>query len=254
MSSRLFNEYSRFEDAIIDKFNSQPFYKYGLCTRMNADQVRYYLVQIGFIAQNFVKWYETAKLGMHDEEAKEVVRVILRSEIPRKGPTHQDDRFADLMLAGIVPEELLKAQPTECTKEVVDRLFGIVLDRPSHHADLHALVVLRVAGEILVAEQYKHIVAHWHMTLKLNMDHSRFFVPHMLHDMKGRGGRRGHAGAFDKVLGRLICNPEALRVAKEAAALAELTRSTIHNQFTATASTRKGIPGIPGACGKRDRK
>ena len=253
MSSSLFQLYSRFEDSIIDQFNRQPFYQQGICTRLSADQVRYYLLQIGFIAQNFVKWYETAKLGMTDDEGKEVVRTILRSEIPRKGPTHQDDRFADLVLAGIDPEEILAAQPTQHTEDVVSNLFAIVLNHPPRHFDLHALIILRVAGEILVAEQYKHIVAHWNITLGLDLGQSRFFVPHMLHDQKNRGGSRGHAGVFDKVLSRLICNTETLEIAQEAAILAERTRSSIHNQFVFMVNTKNGIAGIPHANPKQKR-
>ena len=243
MSARLFNTYSKLEDeVIIPEWHGQPFYARGVCDRMDADQVRCYLVQIGFIANNFVRWYETAKQAIGDEEGKEVIRTILRSEIPQKGPTHQDDRFADLLLARLSPQAILNTPPTGQTQETVDQLFRLIRYRDVARFDLSVLVTLRVAGEILVAEQYAHIIRHWTHTLHLQEEQSRFFVPHMVHDRKS--GSRGHTGVFDKVLRRLICNKGALYAAMEAAYRAAAARASIHAQFVAADSTLMGMPGI----------
>jgi len=256
MSAELFRRYSRHEDGVIGQFNNRHFYKTGMFNQFSADQVRYYLLQLGFIAQNFLKWYQQSALGITDPEAREVIRQIMRSEVPQDGPTHQEDRFADLALLGLSRRMILNTSPTPDTQRVVDRLFDITrYTQRAPHFDLSILVMLRVAGEILVAEQYKPILGHWNITFGLQPKQSRFFLPHIAHDQKR--GSKGHAGAFDKVLTRLIRNENALRIAMMAAETAESVRSSFNIQFVAMTGRSghiRNIPGVPATKVRRARR
>lgn len=227
MKNEFFDEYSRFEDGLRKRFHSHPF-----CARfakLTWVEFTGYLCQLGFLSQEFVKWYETAKLGMKSEDAREVVRKILRDEIPSQGPTHQDDRFSDLTELLQVPAYgLFTEEPSPSTVRAIKRLYRLICPTQDHY-DLRALVALRVAGEVLVAEQYKPVVDYMRDRLRIDPRHSRFYRPHYEHDLKG--AESGHTDSFDPLLSKLIAGDEELAIAKEAAQAAFEVRFRMHNQF-----------------------
>lgn len=229
MSRELFAQYSEFEDGLRKRFHEHPIYR--TFASWSEEQFHCYLLQIGFIAQNFVKWYETAKLGLSSEQAREVIRHILRDEIPQDLPTHQDERQFDLHLIGISPIRALNTRPSTRTQQTIQRLYELVAYPQDDH-DLRVMITLRMAGEVLVAEQYRHIVRYMKTRLGINPKQSRFFVPHYVHDLKGKQAEEGgHTDAFDLLLAEMITDERTLSVAKEAASLAYEARSGIHDQF-----------------------
>lgn len=223
MKNEFFDEYNRFEDTLIARFHKHSFYQ-GFKT-LSREQFRCYLLQVGFISEHFVHWYEVAKFRLNSEVAKEVVRVILRDEIPAHGPTHQDDRQYDLRMLNIYPFGM----STRRTRRTIRRLFHLINSRDDAYNDLWILVVLRVAGEVLVSEQYKHVIEYAEQALKNDMCQSRFYVPHYEHDRKRKGA--GHTGEFDELLAELIDGERALQIAKEAAEAALVARLSITDQF-----------------------
>jgi hypothetical protein len=213
---------------------------------MSDDDFVRYLLQIGFIARDFVKWYEIAKQGVSDERAKEVVRNILRDEIPSQGPTHQDERLYDLAMMGVRRSRVLRTRPTKATREAVKRLYYLVRDGQDYQ-DLRIMVTLRVAGEVLVAEQYGHIVSEMHRRFTNTVGKSRFYEPHYRHDMKGSAEREdsaGHTDAFDALLSSMIKDEQSLRAAKQQARRAFYARSGIHDQFLPSHRMAKALTAV----------
>ena len=242
MKTNFFAEYSRFEDGLIQKFHAHPLYQ-GFHALPFAQFVNYVL-QISFIAQNFVKWYETAKLGMVSESAREIIRHILRDEIPSSGATHQDDRLYDLMLMGIGTERVRNVRPSAGTQKTIKRLYQLIR-YPQENYDLRVLIALRVAGEVLVAEQYRHIVEYMEHRLGISPEQSRFYAPHYEHDLKGVKSREsaGHADSFDVLLKEMISDQQTLEIAKATAQAAFEARSGIHDQFVRKLRSPKLIAG-----------
>lgn len=230
MSAQLFLQYSQFEDGLRKKFHTHPLYR--SFHKLSKEKFIEYLLQIGFIAQNFVKWYETSKLGMQSETAREVVREILRDEIPQGGTTHQDDRLYDLNLIGASTEQVRNTNPSVETRRTVERLYDLVR-YPQEDYDLRVMITLRIAGEVLVAEQYQHIIRYMRVGLGIQGSQSRFYFPHWQHDLKGAEveGKPGHTDSFDNLLEEMITDEWKLEVAKDAAERAFEARSGIHDQF-----------------------
>jgi hypothetical protein len=230
MSTTLFGRYSQFEDGLIRQFHAHPLYR--SFHKLSRGQFINYLLQIGFIAQNFVKWYETAKLGMQSETAREVIRHILRDEIPQSGFTHQDDRLYDLTLIGVSTEQVRNVVPSGVTCRTIERLYELVR-YPQEDYDLRVMITLRVAGEVLVAEQYQHIVRYMRVNFGIQPSQSRFYFPHWKHDLKGAKseGSAGHTDSFDQLLESMLTDERKLEVAMDAARKAFQARSGIHDQF-----------------------
>lgn len=224
-TNQFFDEFSAFEDSLIAQYHEHPLYRNFM--EVSREQFERYLLQIGFLSEYFVHWYEVAKSHLQSEAAREVVRTILRDEISPQGPTHQDDRRHDLQLLRVIP---WCRKPTRATRKTIRRLFTLVEPRDDF-TDLWILVVMRVAGEVLVSEQYRHVIEYAQMVLKTDMSQSRFYVPHYEHDKKRKESDKGHTGEFDELLVELLDSEEALAVAKEAALAAYAARVSINDQF-----------------------
>ncbi len=241
MSRELFDQYSQFEDNLRTAFHRHRIY--DSFATWSEEQFRRYLLQIGFIAQNFVRWYETAKQGMESEAAKEVIRGILREEIPQGAPTHQDERLHDLQLIGISAQRFRNTRPSWQTNRTIKYLFQLV-KYPQPDYDLRVMVTLRIAGEVLVAEQYRHIVRYMTKRLGINPRQSRFFREHYEHDLKGGANKNGHTEAFDRLLIEMIRTDHDLEVAMDAAVKAFHARSSINDQFLPTYKVGSAIAAI----------
>ena len=150
MKNPYYQRYAEFEDGLIARYAAHPIIR--RFSQLSYQAAIDYLLQLGHLSVVFVKWYEQAKLGLTREDAKEVVRHILRDEIPSNAPTHQDDRIYDLERFGLFREEALNSKPTRHTERMIARLFGLT-KYPQTDQDLRVMVSLRVAGELLVAEQ-----------------------------------------------------------------------------------------------------
>lgn len=68
--------YNEYENSLIREFHRHQFFKNF--SRLANETVIRFLLQLGYLSAEFVKWYERAKQGFEAEDAKEVVRHILR--------------------------------------------------------------------------------------------------------------------------------------------------------------------------------
>jgi len=222
----MFKKFSKFEDVLINKFNQHPLWA-QLPKRSNAFFIRL-LLQLGCISNHFVMWYEQAKLGINIEFGKELIRSILRDEVSRNLPTHQDNRLYDLIeKIGISKKLALSVKPSPTTQKTIKKLFNLVR-YPQSDYDLRVLVSLRIAGEVLVAETYRHIVPALTTRFSIKPRDSKFYYPHFKHDAKDA---KGHTDSFDKILKSLIIDERTLAIAKASAKKAFAIRLAFYDQF-----------------------
>lgn len=231
MVSKWTKEYNKYEDKLINDFNSHIFYKkYGTFTK---EEFTHYLLQLGHISSEFVKFIEVSKLPVKSEKGKEAVRSILRDEIPQKGPTHQDNRFSDLKMIGLTENQILYTPATKETKNYLQAIYELV-KYPQEHHDLRVLIALRVIGEVLVGETYRQVVVGLRKHYGMKPENSLFYTFHWQHDQKGGKGDEGgsgHVEYYDEVLSELITSKEKLEIAKEAALKAYNVRCKFQEQF-----------------------
>lgn len=231
MESKFVEEYNKYEDKLIKDFNNHIFYKkYGSFTK---EQFTHYLLQLGHISSEFVRFIEVAKLPIKSENGKEAVRSILRDEIPQKGPTHQDNRFSDLKMIGLTENQILYTPATKETEKYLQTIYDLV-KYPQENLDLKILIFLRVIGEVLVGETYRQVVVGLQKHYGMKPEKSLFYTFHWQHDQKGGKGDEGglgHVEYYDEVLSELITNKEKLAIAKEVALKAYNVRCKFQEQF-----------------------
>lgn len=216
----------RFEDRLIGQFRIGAFVR--ALQQMSDDEFQSFLIELGHLSSHFVRWYETAKLGLDAEPAKELVRRILRDEIPANAPTHQEDRLADLLQIGLTKEQILCSPASVTTHVAIDRLYELVRF-PQTEYDLRVLVTLRIAGEVLPGELYGYVVPELERRFGLQRELSRFYFPHWQHDQKEHEG--GHADQFAQLLSKLITDACSLATAQDTARKAFDTRMAFYAQF-----------------------
>lgn len=220
-------QYNEYENLLIAEFNRHPFFQ-SISDRSNEEFISF-LLQLGFLSMEFVKWYEQTKLAMESEEAKELVRSILCDEIPGTAPTHQDDRLLDLQMIRVEKKRILGSCASACTRSTVRGMYKAVRYTEHAHHDLRVLVFLRIFGELLVGETYTLIVRELERRFKMRPEESRFYAPHAHHDSKKEGG--SHAERFARILEKFIVDVETLRIAQLAAQRAFTFRYRFYTQF-----------------------
>ena len=108
--------------------------------------------------------------------------------------------------------------------------------------DVGAMVALRMAGEVLVAEEYRHVVPELERRFGLTPEKSRFYAPHFYHDRK-EGPEDvdmfSHTGSFESVLARMIHDEGKLEIALASAQRAYEVRTSFYDQFTPEHQARK---------------
>lgn len=225
------SEYNEYENLLIREFNSQQFYKEF--PNFSKEQFTHYLLQLGYISAEFVKFVERAKLPLRLEMGKEAVRNILRDEIPQNGPTHQDNRFYDLKKIGLNEDTILNTSATKETKETILQYYDLI-KWPQDNYDLKVLIILRVIGEVLVGETYRKVVEGLNKYYQLRPEESLFYTFHWQHDQKGGKGDEGgigHTEYYDIILEEMINDENSLQIAKDAALAAYKVRCKFHEQF-----------------------
>ena len=250
----LLAKFSDHEDRLIQKFHEHPFFQ-GF-PQLTDLELKDYLLQKWFLSLHFVPWYDRAINGLSDPEAKDVLKRIIQDENPLDAPSHREDLLADLDSIGISKDEVLTAKPTRATLRVIDALFSLtnyphssgcsrdpdsntVSNSNSHlNYDLRVMVALRTAGEILVAEEYRHVVPELEKRYGLTPDKSRFYAPHFYHDRKDSDTGQ-HTHSFESVLERMIDSEEKLETAIQSATTAFQTRLSFYDQFDGRGRTRR---------------
>lgn len=229
--NELAKSYNQYEDELIKKFNGHKSWE--ILTQMSNEEFISYLLQLGHISMEFVKFIERAKFAIEDESVKEVVRNILRDEIPSTGLTHQDNRINDLKKIGLFMDKILNTPATEPTKKLIEDYYKLI-SYPQDNYDLKVLIILRVIGEVLVGETYRHVVEELVKRFKFPKEDFLFYTFHWLHDQKGGTGDRGgmgHTEYYDQVLEKKIENEKILEIAKQSTDLALQVRCRFQDQF-----------------------
>ena len=223
-----FQEFSKTEDSLIRQFNEHIFFKNF--AKLSESRLKSYLMQKWFLSFNFVQWYDKAILGLMDSEAVKVLKEIVEDENPINLPSHREDLLFDLKLIGISKKEVLTAKPTKFTLKSLKKLMDLVDYSESNNHDLIVLSALRVAGEVLVGEEYRHLVPELEKRFGLTKEKSRFYFPHFKHDRKdSRSGY--HTSNFDSILRKLISNKSELNIAERAAKTAFKIKLGFFDQF-----------------------
>ncbi len=222
--------YSAAEVQAVERFRQNKFFKRN--RKFPDEQIKRYLLQRMFMSKNFVPWYKIAQTSVVDDFSRGVVSTIIDEEEswqePRKA--HFQLLIQDLFTIGLTADQLRSAQPSKVTTDTI-RLFQALAQRepeakedegpaPSferkkeqrRHApkitpemerqrDLEILVSLRIAGEILVSEEYDFLIPKLQRRFGLTREKSVFFYPHHKEDSRTDGT---HSNAFLEAITRLI--------------------------------------------------
>ncbi len=224
MTKQLFKRYATSELAAVQRFHLHPFFTQF--NTLSEEALRTYLLQRTTLSKEFLTWYNLAMVKLKDRQAKDVIRGIVQVEVGVKengllGFTHFEDLVADLGKINITPNEIIEINATPTTTNMLARLFGLIVNATS---DLEIMVALRIAGEILVSEEYGYVIRKFHFGAK----DSRFFHPHYLHDGIETGD---HPGAFVQVITRLLSDSEQLALAVSTVDRATDARLSFFDQF-----------------------
>jgi hypothetical protein len=229
----LFDQLSEHENQLIEQFRQHP-YIISLPAQDNNTFKRM-LVQNTFLSRNFVPWYVRGMLGMQSEEGKEILRDIALEEMGveqgKIESTHMELLLCDLNAIEISSDYVLddaqETRATRYTRQAIDDIIPAVYD---YHYDLKTLVGLRMAGEVLVGEAYKHICRELENRFGMTKDNSQFYWPHFLHDAKD-SELGDHTRSFEATLTTMIDTPAKLDIAKDTATQAYHARVSFYNQF-----------------------
>ena len=231
------------EAGLVAAFHQHPFFR--LFSEQSDTDIRRYLTERYVVSENFVRWYDRAINGLTDPEARSLLRKITLDETPQNAPSHREDLISDLQYIGVPIEKILSRRASKSTLKVINRLNELVAYSSDSDYDLRVMAALRMAGEILVAEEYRHVVPELEKRFGLTPERSRFYFPHFQHDQVGgsSGGIDSHTDSFHPILERLITNEEKLGVAIDASDRAYKVRISLFDQF-AQGDTRKQIAKV----------
>jgi hypothetical protein len=177
-------EIDRNEDLLIEDFRSHSLLKE--IKDVDRDKLQKILIQRRFMSYIFTNAYDMSIDGLYDESAKKRLRSILRDEYPDQSgstPSHREDLLQDLVTIGIGKPTLLKSEPSNETREIIDATISLIRHLyDSEHSDLAIVTFIRFWGEVLVAVEYKIL---WERIKKyFSGKPSRFYSPHLVHDQK----------------------------------------------------------------------
>ncbi|MBS3168690.1 hypothetical protein J4216_06185 [Candidatus Woesearchaeota archaeon] len=228
----LIKRFSDYEDVLIRKFHEHPFFRNF--SRMSDEELRKYLAEKWHLSQNFVPWYDSAINTLNalgELKARDVLRKIVDDETPIGKPSHREDLLWDLERVGLNPLEILKAMPSKHTRKTLAKLHGLTIYDGDPNYVLRTMTALRTAGEILVAEEYRHVVPELERRFDLTPEQSRFYAFHFEHDRKDNESGE-HTHSFGRILESNITDEDKLRVAIDATNRAYEVRAGFYDQFT----------------------
>jgi hypothetical protein len=221
------DQYLAHEAALVERFHSHPYFQ-GFEQQTNA-QLKRAILQNAALSFQFVQWYDQAILSLKDQEAITVLETILQDETPIDAPNHRQDLLADLEYIGIKREDLIIAinRPSFRTRRAKQRVYELADYR---RTDLQIMASLRTAGEVLVAEGYRHLCPELERRFGLTQEDSRFYWPHFIHDrIDSESGNHSHS--FLAVLEKLMTTEQDLEIAKSSVTEAYVARLSFYDQF-----------------------
>lgn len=236
MPSPLFQEFSKYEDELLKKYEQHPLF-IGIQNLSNEEFI-HVLTQYGEgISANFVKFLETAVRQIKNEKAQEAILRILRDEVPATGPTHQMMRSQACERIGLNPQQLAATKLTEDTKNTIDAYYEFLCnpERKFNNRDLALTTFVRVIGESLVGVVYRIFTQEIVRRFNIKENEIEFYSFHWHHDEKGGtpfdGGEIGHTEYYDLAMEDLLQTSEDLEEAKMVSDLALDIRNKFQDQF-----------------------
>ncbi len=190
-------------------------------SRLSDNQFRELLLQRRLFALHFTPSYEQVLAGLEDEEAKIIIRDLIREEYPSsKTPTHREDIVYDLMQTGLSKKHILTSKPTPNTNNAIKQLQELIAYQHNNY-DIIGLITLRIVYEVSVAEEFQIYMQELEKRFGITPEKSRFYQPHFEHDLKrtalqGNGRSEGwisHSDGFNEALARLVDTEEKLALA-----------------------------------------
>lgn len=222
---------NQLDDRIITNFRSTPVLVD--LRRLSNSEFEDILIQRRFLSLAFTPFNDQAVDGLEDEEAKQIVRELIREEYPQNAPSHREDLVTDLLARGLTKERILSVRPTPATIKTIYGLFELV-KFGNRYYDVKAISSLRMAGEVLVAEEYSFYVSEFERRYGLKPKNSVFYGSHLEHDRKqkpiGINGKT-HSDKLGNVLARLVDTEEKLKVANESSDSALRVKAGFYYQF-----------------------
>lgn len=184
------------------------------------------LIQRRFISKSVINIYEEAIDLLSNEQAKQVVRSLIKEEFVRnsKGdplPSHRELLFQDLINLGASKEQILRSSESEVTKSTIKECIDILSkDFGKDNFELGVITALRFMTEVIVAEEYKCLWGKISQKLSSSTSdvskiRSEFYYFHMIHDDRGSDigqkswiGGISHAQKLAKCMSSLISNED----------------------------------------------
>lgn len=236
MENPFFQQFSQHEDGLLKKYEEHPLFT-GI-TNLSDEQFLHVLTQYGEgISANFVKFLETALRQIKTTSAQEAIRQILRDEIPKVGPTHQEMRSKACERIGITPQQLASTKLTPQTEATINSYYEVITspDRKWSNRDLGLTTFVRVIGESLVGVVYRVFTQEIVRRFGVQEHEVEFYSFHWHHDEKGGkpvdGAEIGHTEYYDIAMADLLKSKADLEEAKSIADLALDIRWKFQNQF-----------------------
>lgn len=230
---RIVRRYKEVEDDAVKRFRNAQFFKQ--LKKFPDEQVKRYLLQRFFMSKNFVPWYRLAESSITNEAGKRFLDEIIAQEIcsTDTSKSHFNNLIRDLLTMGMTVDQIRSAQPSKVTMDTI-RLFQALAQKEAEveepdafgpsiekiraekrykqkitsqqqrQRDLEILVGLRVAGEILVSEEYGFVIPDLERRFGLTRENSLFFYPHYEEDKKEGGAHStGFLGIINHLMGEL---------------------------------------------------
>ena len=201
--------------------------------KLTNNQFEEILIQRAFLSiLGFTPFYDLASVGIENKEAKDLVKNLIREEYPIGKSSHREDLMTDLQLIGIKKEKVLGRTPSQETIISLYNLYELV-KFGSPHYDVKAITALRMAGEVLVAEEYDLLIKEIKSRYKINPKELVFYYPHFVHDRKskGIGLNKTHSDRLLLILKNNINSKNKLEAAIDSMEEALKVKNNFYNQF-----------------------
>jgi len=210
------SELDLLEEKLLEKYRAHPFLVES--DRISSFELRKALVQRRFLSTAFTPVFDTALDGMVSKQAIKVTRELIREEYPERQPSHRELLVNDLQAIGISRVEVLSSKPSAATQKIIESTFCLLyMDTDIELHEIKALSVVRLWGEVLVAEEYG-LLRPALLGLGLTQENSQFYWPHFEHDIKNvsfaEGRSQGsHSDWLTVTLRELLNSPKKIRYA-----------------------------------------
>ena len=188
-------------------------------------------------SRGFTHFYDLISMGLNDEAGLKAIGLLISAEYPKGQVSHRVDMRNDLEATGLSRRRIVDTVATPLTQRTIGRLLGLASYAGRHnedHYDIEVISAARVAGEVLVAEEYEFILIERYRRYGSKSADSVFYEPHHRHDRKtrplGEGGE-SHADGLGTIIVNLVDSEDKLVSAIAAMEEACQLKCEFYDQF-----------------------